>query len=182
MKTTIPHLWQQTFRRGDLIPPQPDHLWQIERGVVRTITWDEEGTPSTLGLWGLGDLIGQPLSRINPYQIECLTGVEVSALPTHLWHQALDRILSHVQQVEELLSIVRCQRVSLRLLRLLGWLSKKFGQEIDQGRLIQLRLTHQDMAEVVGTTRVTVTRLLKQYEQEGILRRYRHQLILLRQP
>lgn len=35
--------------------------------------------------------------------------------------------------------------------------------------MIGLRLTHQEIAEVLGTTRVTVTRLLNQFEKKGII-------------
>jgi CRP-like cAMP-binding protein len=36
--------------------------WLIETGVVKTYTWNEEGNQIILGYWGMGDLIGQPLS------------------------------------------------------------------------------------------------------------------------
>jgi CRP-like cAMP-binding protein len=72
------NLRQQVFSHRDLIPLQPNSLWRIERGVVRPLTWTETGTPVTLGYWGAGDVVGQPLSRISLYQIECLTSAEVS--------------------------------------------------------------------------------------------------------
>lgn len=53
------------------------------------------------------------------------------------------------------------------------WLAQKFGREVEQGQLIDLRLTHTDIAEVIGGTRVTVTRLLSQFEQDGIINRPR---------
>ena len=173
------NLLQRTFGRRDLVPLRQDCLWRIEAGVVRTLTWNQEGTPSTLGIWGPGDLIGKPLSRVNPYQIECLTHVEVSILPVHLWYQVLDALLLHVQQAEEILSIVQCKRVPLGLLQLLVWLAQKFGREVERGQQIDLSLTHQELAELIGTTRVTVTRLLNQFEHEGIICRRRHHLTLL---
>lgn len=173
------NLSQHTFKRRDLIPSQHSLLWQIDVGVVRTFTWDEAGKPSALGYWGPGDVVGQPLSRLNPYQIECLTNVEVSILPAHLWHQVLDTILLHVQQVEKLLSIIHCEPIHLRLMQLLVWLAQKFGREVDQGQLIDLPLTHQEIAEVIGTSRVSITRLLKQFEQDAIISRpYRNYIIL----
>jgi len=54
-----------------------------------------------------------------------------------------------------------------RLQQLLSWLALKFGHPIHQGRLIQLRLTHQDIADAIGTTRVTVTRLMQDLERSG---------------
>ncbi len=172
-------LIQQRFNRHDLFPPQPDVLWKIEQGAVRTSTRSEAGATTTLGYWGQGDVVGYPLCRVNPYQIKCLTSVEVSLLPAQLWYQALDAILQHTQQVEELLNILH-QDTHDRLLQFSIWLARKFGQEVEQGQLINLPLTHQDIAEVIGTTRVTVTRLIKQLKQEGILDCPRRNCILLR--
>jgi CRP-like cAMP-binding protein len=174
------NLVQYTFSRCDLVPLKPDALWQITWGVVRTVTWDEQGTPITLGYWGPGDVVGQPLSRIEPYQIECLTSVEVSYIPPHERHQALDAMILHIQQAEELLTIVRLERMHCRLQQLLIWLSQKFGREVSSGRLIDLRLTHQTIAEAIGTTRVTVTRLLNQFERDGLISRPKRHFIVLR--
>ncbi|MEH2416003.1 Crp/Fnr family transcriptional regulator [Nostoc sp.] len=169
---------QQIFTRREVIPLQNDVLWRIEHGAVRTLTWSEDGTFITLGYWGLGDLIGSPLSRVKPYQIQCLTGVELSIVPPHLWHQDINALLSHIQQAEDLLSIVHRKPISLRLWQFLVWLSEKFGRDVDKGKLIDLNVTHQDIAEVLNTTRVTVTRLLQQLEEEGTLLRHKRRIIL----
>ena len=174
----LPPLPGRIFSRHDLIPPKENVLWRIERGAVRTVTWSEQGTLITLGYWGTGDIVGQPLSRVIPYQIECLTSVEMSILQTEQWYQALDAMLVHIQQAEELLSIVHRKPVSLRLWQFLVWLSQKFGCDIEQGRLIDLGLTHQEMAEVINTTRVSVTRMLQQFEDEGMLLRHQRRLII----
>ncbi|NMG07063.1 Crp/Fnr family transcriptional regulator [Brasilonema sp. UFV-L1] len=169
---------QRLFTRREIIPARNDVLWRIERGAVRTLTWSEDGTFITLGYWGAGDLIGYPLSNVKPYQIECLTSVEVSAIPPHLWSQDVHALFSHIQQAEELLSIIHRKPISLRLWQFLGWLSGKFGRDVEQGKLIDLNVTHQEMAEVLNTTRVTVTRLLQQFEEEGTLLRHKRRVIL----
>jgi CRP-like cAMP-binding protein len=68
--------------------------------------------------------------------------------------------------MQELIRL-RQGQVRQRLHMLLDWLAFKFGHPINQGRLIQLRLTHQDMADAIGTTRVTVTRLMQELERNG---------------
>jgi CRP-like cAMP-binding protein len=151
----------------------------LRQGVVKTLTWHEEGTAVTLGYWGTGDVVGQPLSQIHPYQIECLTGVEAACIPSHQWNWLSDAVRHYVQQTEELLYIIRSERTQQRLLKILIWLAQKFGRKVQQGQLIELRLTHQELAEVTGATRVTVTRLLNQFEKEGIISRtHRHTIIL----
>lgn len=172
----------QSFRAHEVLMPLPDVLWKIERGIVRTTTWSEEGAISTLGFWGPGDVVGDCLSTLNPYQMECLTDVQVSGLRSHLWPSTLEAILRHAQHTEELLDIAHCQRVPVRLIRLLLWLERKFGRadtDTPEGRLIDLRLTHQVLAEATNTTRVTVTRLLSQLGRQGKIKRSRGRLILL---
>ena len=169
---------QIIFKRGEVIPPRNEVFLRIERGAVRTLTWSEEGTFITLGYWGPGDIIGYQLSKIKPYQIESLTSVEVSVVPPHLWYQYLNALLSHIQQAEELLSIIHRKPISLRLWHFLLWLSEKFGCEVEQGKLLDLNVTHQEIAEVLNTTRVTITRLLQQFEESGKILRQKRRMIL----
>jgi CRP-like cAMP-binding protein len=104
--------------------------------------------------------------------------VEVSIVPPHLWHQNVNALLCHIQQAEELLSIVHRKPMSPRLWQFLVWLSEKFGREVEHGKLTDLNITHQEISEVLNTTRVTVTRLLQQFEEEGALLRHKHRIIL----
>ncbi|PSP18723.1 MAG: replication/maintenance protein [Cyanobacteria bacterium QS_8_64_29] len=167
------------FARNERLPAQPDVLWQIERGAVRCLTWNEAGLPVALNYGGAGDIVGPGLSVHRPYRIECLTRVEVTSLPESRWQEAVEGIVAHARQTEELLAIVRNERVQQRLQQLLVWLARKFGRSISLGELIDLRLTHQHLAEAIGTTRVTVTRSLQSLEAQGqIVRKRRHYLIL----
>ncbi|MGK7874736.1 MAG: Crp/Fnr family transcriptional regulator [Xenococcaceae cyanobacterium] len=172
MQTTLTANWMlRSFNRHDTIPLRTDSLWLLKGGVVKTQTWNEEGTAVTLGYWGSGDVVGKPLSQISPYEIKCVTRVEASCISLNHWNCHSDAILRYIQQTEELLYLVRSEPMRQRLLKILIWLARKFGREVEQGQLIELRLTHQELAEVTGTTRVTVTRLLNQFVQEGIISR-----------
>ncbi|WP_016950127.1 Crp/Fnr family transcriptional regulator [Anabaena sp. PCC 7108] len=179
LKSTLSKpLIQHLFTRRAVIPVREDVLWRIDRGIVRTLTWSEEGSSITLGYWGLGDIVGYPLSKVKPYQIECLTSVEASIVPPHLWYQDVDALLCHIQQAEELLSILHRKPTSLKLWQFLVWLSEKFGRDLEQGKLIDLNVTHQDISEVLNTTRVTITRLLQQFEEDGKILRHKRSIVL----
>jgi CRP-like cAMP-binding protein len=67
------------------------------------------------------------------------------------------------------------------LIKFLSWLAKKFGRQIEIGYLIDFKLTHQDLAEILGVTRVSVTRSLKQLEEQGIIERLSLSRILVRE-
>ena len=66
------------------------------------------------------------------------------------------------------------------LVAFLVFLDQKFGCDVEQGRLIDLVLTHQEIAEAVNATRVSVTRMLQQFEAERLLSRQSKRLILTR--
>lgn len=167
------------FARRSLLPQGRDYLWKIESGVVRSLTWLEDGTTVTLGLWGKGDIVSRVLSKAEPYQMECLTPVEATLLPLDRWHQVTESLILHSQQLQEFLEILHCRAVDASLLRLLNWMARKFGHQVETGQLIELRLTHQEIAETIGTTRVTVTRLLNEFEKQGIIERLPRKFIVL---
>ncbi|MFN6570719.1 Crp/Fnr family transcriptional regulator [Dendronalium sp. ChiSLP03b] len=170
---------KQLFTRRSFLPEYQNSLWKIETGFVRTFTYLEDGTTVALGLWGCGDIVGKALSKLEPYQMECLTKVEATVLPLEDWHQPTETLLAHIQQAEELMVIRSYKKVDTMLIKLLAWLSKKFGSEVEKGRLIDMRLTHEDLAEMLGSTRVTITRVLGQFEQEGLINRLSlHRIVL----
>jgi CRP-like cAMP-binding protein len=168
---------QPTFKCRDLLPLEPDNLWKIEAGVVRSLTWDEEGRIITLGFWGEGDVVGYPLSQMQPYQVECLTSVQISEFSSESCYMQ-QALLVHVWKSEALLKIVHQSSVADRLFQLLLWLADQFGIPVISGTLLNLRLSHQDLGDTIGSTRVSVTRLLSQLEQEGKIARSHRSLIL----
>jgi CRP-like cAMP-binding protein len=167
LKKSLPKTLQH-FQRRETIPLNQSTLWQIESGVVRTATWGADATIIPLGFWGTDDIIGLPLSHIAPYQIDCLTDVTVRILSNGLPYP-LDAMISHIQQMEELLRIMHSNSIEQRLLKFLFWFANRFGQDTNDGQIIKVRLTHQEIAEVIGSTRVTVTRLLQKFQSERML-------------
>ncbi len=170
----LPHLRivypQQVFKSKNLLLLKSDNFWKIEAGVVRSLTWDTEGRIMTLGFWGKGDIVGTPLSRLQPYQMECLSEVKVTELlPESSYLEKA--LLVHIWKNQEFLSIVNQPLVADRLFTLLEWLANQFGEPTSEGILLNLRLTHQEFADTIAATRVTVTRLMKQFEGEGKIKR-----------
>ncbi len=166
------------FQRQELIQPYSSSLWYINKGIVRVSTFDEDGILISLGFWSAGDIVGSRLSDIVPYQIECLTEVEATML--HPFVVCPDSaLLAHVKRMEDFLQITQQKMVKKRLILFLKWLFCRFGQDTKEGKQLNLHLTHDQIAEAIATSRVTVTRLMKQLHQEGILRWSRKSHLLL---
>lgn len=181
MQRNLPdNLKSQTFAPSELMPLQSDHLWLLHEGIVKVSAWTQEGNPMTLGYWGKNDIIGQPLILVHPFRTKCLTNVCASSIPINQANCITNLIARHSIQSEEILNILRAEKIYERLCKMLVWLGKKFGSEIEIGLMINLRLTHQDLAEIIGATRVSVTKLINQLEREGFLSRpERNSIVLL---
>jgi CRP-like cAMP-binding protein len=176
----LPHLGmqQQSFKRRELLRVESG-FWQITRGYIRALSLDEEGTQITLGLWQPGDIIGKYFSQVVPYHLECLTSGEAMLLPP-AYRPEPNILLDHLYQTQELLTIAQVKRLELRLEKFLDWLVFRFGTPTDRGYQIEVRLTHQEISEAIGSTRVSVTRVLKQFQHTGKIRWSSHHLIVLK--
>ena len=66
------------------------------------------------------------------------------------------------------------QRIALTLLRLV----RQFGKRVEDGVLIDMSLSRQDLAEMTGTNLFNVSRILSRWEQEGVVRSGRKRVVL----
>jgi CRP-like cAMP-binding protein len=127
---------RHTFAKAESIPVFEDKLWLIEQGIARTLTFTEDGSVTGLGYWGKGDVIGQPLSNLAVYQMECVTPVEARLLARDEWSHHMDAICRNAQQKALLMSVLSQNQVSQRLVYLLNWLGDRFGKQVPEGLLI----------------------------------------------
>lgn len=163
----------KSFQRGELLPIVPDVLWQLDSGFIRTVAWHYEGQAATLGIWEPGDFLGEVAPKIEGCQLECLTtgllrSISIAQVPYYALHEATTL---HLEQSQTLLNILHCRPMPMRLMKLLIWLAHRFGSQVERGWILDLRLTHQIIAESIGATRVTVTRMLQSFEKDGRLKR-----------
>jgi CRP-like cAMP-binding protein len=170
------------YQKSNLIPAYEDRLWRIESGIVRTSTLNEQGKLTALGYWHTGDVVGQPLSALKILQIECITKVEAIPLQSDAWSFHLPAILRHSQLKAQLISYVRHESVTQRLIYVLRWLGNRFGVPLRNGVLIDLPLSHSALGELIGSTRVTMTRTLGELSKQNVLvQDKRSRIILLQQ-
>lgn len=167
----------QGFRAGQVIPMHPNDLWIVCRGVVQLTTLYPNGDEALLGLVCPSMPFGLPISLIYPYQAIALSDVDLMSLtlaelqqhPT-LMQEVFQHLARRLRQAEAMLAMAGCRRVEDRLRQFLLLLQMEVGQPSPEGTRLSVRLTHQHLASAIGTTRVTVTRLLGKLREEGTLR------------
>jgi CRP-like cAMP-binding protein len=166
-----------TIKSSQFISMQPHEVLIVCRGVVQLSTLYPNGDEGLLGLVCPSMPFGMPFSQLNPYEAIALT--EVVLMRVHIIEveqsprlaQSLFREMTRrLQQTESLLAIAGYRRVEDRLRQLLELLRQDVGQVTNEGVRLSIRLTHQQIAGLIGTTRVTVTRLLREFRDEGWLR------------
>jgi CRP/FNR family transcriptional regulator len=74
-------------------------------------------------------------------------------------------------QYEELVKCLLPRETEVRLANLLPILAQKFGErsQSDGSVTIDLRLTHQDLAAMVASTRESVTKVLNEMRNHGVV-------------
>jgi CRP/FNR family transcriptional regulator, nitrogen oxide reductase regulator len=70
------------------------------------------------------------------------------------------------------------ERVEQRVARTLLRLVRQAGRRTDEGVLIDMPLSRQDLAEMTGTTLYTVSRILSKWEQGGLIQTSRERVII----
>lgn len=166
----------QPYRNGQSIPMKSQQIWVVCRGVVQLSTLYPNGEEALLGFACPSMVFGLPLTLIHPYQATALSDVDLMSLTlaeveqsAELSQSVFQHLNRRLRQTEAILALIGHRRIRDRLCHLLILLGQEIGQPSAYGVRLNVRLTHQHLANAIGTTRVTVTRLIGQLREEGWL-------------
>jgi CRP-like cAMP-binding protein len=161
---------------GSPVPLLRHHIWMVVRGVVKLTSITIHGDDLLLGLAGPNEPFGEPLSNVDLYEATTLSDADLLCLPLdevettpHLAMALVRTMASRLRQAEALIALLGLRRVEDRVRGFLELLATEYGQPCEAGLCLNLRLTHQDLASALSTTRVTVTRVVGLLREEGWL-------------
>lgn len=95
-----------------------------------------------------------------------------------LGRNALRLLAGHVREFQDRYRELATERVERRLARTIIRLASQTGRKTDEGVLLDLPLTRQDLAEMSGTTLYTVSRILSQWESQGLVAVGRERVVI----
>ena len=178
----------EAIERGKTIffPGDPaERIFLLRRGAVRLSRVYESGEEITVALlrensiFGVLSLLtGQRSDRF--YHAIAFTRVELLSAPAASVRKAIEEdpsvallllqgLSSRILQTETMIETLTHRDMSSRLVSFLLVLCRDFGLPGEQGITIDLKLSHQAIAEAIGSTRVTITRLLGDLRTAGLL-------------
>ena len=174
------------FDSGVKVPLLPDHIWIVVRGIVKLSCLNEQGDDVLLAIAGPNEPFGDPLTHLDLFEATTLDhcdllGLSIQDVNTtpHLSSNLIKAMMQRTRQSEALIALLGLRGVENRVKSFLELLAEDYGQPCDQGLKLNLRLTHQEIASAVSTTRVTVTKVLGQLKESGWMQHDHQQKIIV---
>ncbi len=184
------------YRKGQVILYEEDtnrYMYSVLHGEVKVFYSTEEGKESVVAFHGAGASFGE-VSLIDQQTIPAT----VAALETSLvmivsrgdffeivykfpkvMNQLLLLLSGRLRQSWSQVRMLHFKDASYRVMAAIRDLSLDRGESAPGGVLIKLRLTHQNIADMTGLTRETVTRVIDKWKKMELIAidENRHMLI-----
>ena len=168
------------FSKGD----PADALFIVKEGKVRILSLSDKGAETIVHILKEGEIFGELLLSEEQRAFTAVAGTD--ALVTVLSKGNLVELLAVLPAIAKNFIRLLSRRLANverefgefghtwsynRLAKVLLRLCEEHGKETPKGTLIPLRLTHEDLANLIGTTRETVTTQMIRFRRKGLVTR-----------
>src|SRR5215213_6680135 len=176
-------------------PGDPDgHLHFLLEGTVRLYKIYGEYKEATTALLTEGDVFGELSLEETPRQnafAEAVTDARVAVVRKSVLNEVIKRrpefalklfssFAERLRQSDETIESLLDREVSARLATLLSHLGDRFGEPHDSGTILKVRLTHQDLANMIFSTREAVSKEMSEFQRAGLIETRNHRIIVNR--
>jgi CRP-like cAMP-binding protein len=169
-----------------------DRFFVLERGRVKVAQITPEGHQVVLRYVGAGDMFGcvSLYGREEyPASATAATRSEVLAWDCHATQRLMEQhprlAINALKLLGKELAETRAryrelatERVEQRVARALGRLVRQSGKRVEGGVQVGFPVSRQDLAELTGTTLHTVSRILSDWERQGIVESGRRRIVI----
>ena len=192
LETSVPRSVEEDgffFLQGD----PATHAYVLLDGRVKMIQITPNGQQITMRIMTPGQTYGG-IALLNPRAGYPATAQAVENSTALAWDTAHLRELvekepsislnvmglmhGYISELQERQKALVTDRVEQRIARILLKLAAQSGRRIEEGVLIDLPITRQDIAEMSGTTLYTVSRTLNEWERDGLLEIGRERVVI----
>ena len=188
----------QTYPKGSMIILAEDFgdtLFIIRKGQVKISVFHEDGREVIFSLLGPGKVFGElslldgkprSANAVALKDSEVLTLRRADFLQLVIENPRVAALLlaelaSRLRRTDEKIEGLALLDVTSRISQTLLQLAEDHGIEAAEGVLIESRPTHQQLANMAGTTRETVSRVISRLEEQGYLTCQGRRVLILRE-
>ena len=181
-----PYIREKSFMKREMIFSEgdpPDFLYIVKDGKVKVTKLSHEGKEIILEIISPYDFFGGiAVIKGFPYPANAvpMDDTTVWMISRNNLLLIIDRFPSLMYSLtmslgdrmrvsHETLKNIALERVESRIASLLLKLSDKMGKQADEGLLIDMKLTKQDIADMVGTTVETAIRTMSKLKKSGYI-------------
>lgn len=186
LKECNDHKTTNTYRKGQIIfyeGNQPYGLYCIFTGRVKLYKSGVDGKQQIVRIAGPGDLLGyRALFAEETYTAtaETIEEATVCCIDKNAFFPMLHKnpdlslsvirkLASELRDAENLATSIAQHSVRERMAELLLMLKETYGKQTKKGILIDLHLSREEMAEMIGITQETAIRLLSEFKSDGMI-------------
>lgn len=164
----------------------PRSSYVIKKGIIKVYDISTNGEEKVVTFDSIGGLLPSSWifqkAPVSLYYYDAFTDCEVYAVPRQALYDkiysdkeileyAFDKYVSMYATATMHIFALEQTKSSEKLLRILQYLSMRFGSEIKPGvRRIDLKLTHLELANMIGMTRETTSVELGKLRKEKVIR------------
>ena len=175
-------------------PGQPGKMvFLLKQGRVKISRVNGNGQEATICLLEPGEIFGE-MEALNdiPHetQVQALEPALVCEITRDNFLRFIDRcptagihllksVGGRLRNIESKFGDLVFHSAPARLAKLLLQLGDSMGDKEHDGIRLNIRLTHQNLANLIGTSRETVSAILSQFQRKGLLKQNRRQICLL---
>lgn len=177
------------FREGD--PAEYFHI--VKEGTVKCVKSSPQGKECTLKMLMPGDLFCCDATvfdgACHPGSAKPMGNVSVLRIKKDVYYDILRRnpdaaiavikyLGNRLNEAQEKAKILALDRADQRLATLLVDMAAKSGVSDPQGIRLNIRITREDMANMVGTTTETAIRIMSRFKREQLVTGTANRLII----
>jgi CRP/FNR family transcriptional regulator, cyclic AMP receptor protein len=159
-------------------------VYFVNGGRVKISKVTRDGKELTLAYRGPGELFGE-IALIEGGPREEMAEAMENALLTEMERGDFERLIQtqpllglrlarlltqRRRDIENKIENLVFKDVNSKLAELLIRLANEFGVDDARGTLVALKITHQEMANLIGSTRETVSLTLSQFKRKGLIK------------
>jgi CRP/FNR family transcriptional regulator len=172
------------FRKNEIILQEEDtneYMYIILDGKVKVVQTTEDGKEILLAIHQSGDSFGEMSlidGKTSPATVIATENSSVSIVSKKDFYSILEtqkKVLNNLllilcyryRESWEKIQMLNHKNASHRVKILFLMLSEKYGEKTPEGVTLNIKLTHQEIAEMTGMTRETVTRVIDKWQRDG---------------